>query len=106
MDWIKESQAVIADIKKDVKDIAVSDKYPVDETGIFLNITTLDGDRFCAKMTSAGFEIVGQDYDQDTSDGQEGDVYETPYAMLSAISKMYTDSFANRLCAAMMKISE
>lgn len=106
MDWTQEAQAVIKDIQKDVKEIAVSDKWPMDDTGVHLNLTTLDGDRFCVKMTCAGFEIVAKEYDKATSEDIEPIIYETPYAMLSAISKMYTDSFANRLCAAMMKIAE
>lgn len=50
MDWRKESQAVIEDIQKDVKEIVLSDKLPVDDTGIYINLQTLDGDKFCIKL--------------------------------------------------------
>lgn len=106
MDWREESRAVIEDIRKDVKEIAVSDKLPVGDNGIYLNLTTLDGDRRCILMSTAGFEIAGQDYDQIDNPADEPVSYETPYALLSAISQLYTTSFANRLCAAMMKIKE
>lgn len=106
MDWIIESQAVIDDIKQDVQEISISKRLPVDDSGIYLNLTTLDGQKFCVKMSTAGFEIVAKEYNQDRSTDEESTIYETPYSMLSAISPMYTASFANRLRVAMEKITK
>lgn len=108
MDWKAEARAVIEDIKQDVKEIAVSDKLPGDDNGIYLNVETLDRDenRFCVRMSALGFEIVGREYDQvaEAAEEDQSVIYETPYALLSAISKSYSESFANRLCAALKKI--
>lgn len=106
MDWRQESQAVIEDIREDVKEIVISSKLLGDDTGIYLNVTTLDGGKFCIRMSTMGFEIAAKEYDLDTSGDNEPVLFETSYALLSAISKLYTESFANRLCAAMKDIPQ
>lgn len=107
MDWRKESLAVIRDVQKDVRQIAISDKLPVDDAGIYMNLTTLDGERFCIRMSSRGFEIAATEHDREDATGdEEPTVFENPYALLSAISNLYTNSFADRLCTAMNNIPQ
>lgn len=98
MNWREEALAIISDIQADVREVKISDSIAIDEEGVHLNLKTLDGESFCIKLSGAGFSVVGHAYD--TCD-QESPIYETPYALLSVISKLYTESFANRLSSAL-----
>jgi hypothetical protein len=77
---------------------------------IFLNVTTLEGEKFTVKLTSDGFTVCGRGaYDQvdqhKSEQKQKGDeekeeeVYETPYALLGALSPGFSKAFGDSLAA-------
>lgn len=110
IEWQSEAQAIINDVKNHVKNIAVSDKLPSSRTHIFLNLTTLEGRRMCVQISSAGFQVVGSEYDDNTVARQvdqhssHEEIYETPYALLSVVSQGYTQSFGGELAKALQKL--
>lgn len=110
IEWKSEAQAIINDVRSHVKDIAVSDKLPSSRTHIFLNVTTLEGRRMCVQISSAGFQIVGSEYDDNTAAIEmdqhpiREEIYETPYALLSEVSDGYVQSFGGELANALQKL--
>ena len=105
--WRSEALAVIADIKKFVKQINISNILPCDENGIYLNLETKESASLTIELSSAGFRVCG--YRFDTLIVEEGGItfnnekiplnvyYETPYALLDSISPAYRDSFSTEL---------
>lgn len=104
LDWAKEAQAVINDVKAHVNSIQVSAVLKSDETKIYLNVVTLENSNFCIRLDSGGFTLAGREKDCQELEGVEADVYETPYSLLSAISKKFTESFGNRLISELSKL--
>lgn len=111
IEWQSEAQAIINDVKSHVKDIVVSEKLPSSRTHIFLNLTTLENRRMCVQISSAGFQVVGNEYDDCTSGARQIDqqtnheeIYETPYALLSVVSEGYSQSFGGELAKALQKL--
>ncbi|KAK1135045.1 hypothetical protein K0M31_007817 [Melipona bicolor] len=94
--WILEAQAIIDDVKQHVTDIKVSNKLRNSNQSFHLNLTTLEGSRFCIEVSSAGFIIVGNEHDDVTSKG-ENERFETPYSLLNIVSPQYKDSFGSSL---------
>lgn len=94
--WILEAQAIIDDVKQHVADIKVSKKLRNSNQSFHLNLTTLEGSRFCIEVSSAGFTIVGNEHDDATSKG-ENERFETPYSLLNFVSPQYKDSFGSSL---------
>lgn len=92
--WEQEAEGVIKDIENQVKEIKIS-TLPVTKHGIYLNVTTLEGQTFCFHLGSSGFEVVGHDYDK--ADESGNDAYETPYALLRSISEKFTPAFNDSL---------
>lgn len=94
--WILEAQAIIDDVKQHVTDIKVSNKLRNSNQSFHLNLTTLEGSRFCIEVSTAGFTIVGNEHDDVTSKG-ENEHFETPYSLLNFVSAQYKDSFGSSL---------
>lgn len=94
--WILEAQAIIDDVKQHVTDIKVSNKLRNGNQSFHLNLTTLEGSRFCIEVSSAGFTIVGNEHDDVTSKG-ENERFETPYSLLNIVSPQYKNSFGSSL---------
>jgi len=68
---------------------------------IYLNVTTLEGEKFTIKLNAEGFSVCARgQYDRDDKD-EEVEFYETPYALLNHVSPRFTkafgDSLANKL---------
>lgn len=98
IDWKTEAQGVINDVKAHVRSIEVSDVLKSDATKIYLNLVTLENQSYCIRLDNEGFIVAGQGMDsQDLESAEESQVYETPYSLLSVISKKFTESFGNRL---------
>ncbi|XP_063697313.1 uncharacterized protein LOC134828215 [Culicoides brevitarsis] len=105
IDWKSEALAVVNDIKDHVSGIELSNVLPSDETKIYLNVTTIEGEIFCIRLNSEGFLISGHGKDSRASEALENQqIYETPYSLLSAISKKFTESFGNRLINELSKL--
>lgn len=97
MDWRVEAQGVINDIQGHVNSIKISDQLSSSETEIYLNLETKEGKRFCILLNGDGFSVVGNSYDNKDDEHAEVEHYETPYSLLSSISKEFTQSFGNCL---------
>lgn len=97
IEWKVEAQGVIHDVQSHVNSIKISDQLESDETEIFLNLETKEGERFCVRLNADGFAVVGKGFDNKEDEDLEVEHYETPYSLLSSISKEFTQSFGNSL---------
>ncbi|XP_024938472.1 GSK3-beta interaction protein [Cephus cinctus] len=93
--WKNEAQAVINDVKRHVRDIGLSEKLRSTNSFIYLNLTTLEGFKYCVELSGAGFTIVGNQHDDTSNRGNER--FETPYSLLNYVSPLYENSFGNLL---------
>lgn len=93
--WKQEAEAIINDVKSHLKVIEISEKLECTDTNIYLNLTTIEEDHFCIQVSSQGFRVVGNDFDENNIDSTE--FYETPYSLLNQISEKFRESFANSL---------
>lgn len=100
--WPDEAIAVICDVQKHVRQIVVSTAIPFTELSIYLNCETKDSKRVTVRLSSAGFQVVGHDFD--TNNISDAFAYETPYALLSDISSAYVQSFADGLSEALLNL--
>lgn len=105
-DWRTEAAGVIHDIKVHVKNIHISEQMVSDETQIYLNLVTLEDARFCIRLDNTGFKVAGKDFDNQELEMMEQDTFETPYSLLSSISKKFTESFGNRLISELNKLKQ
>lgn len=94
--WKLEVEAIINDVKAHVKQIIISEKIPSSNGCIYMNILTKEEKNFCIQLSSAGFKIVGLNWDENDLDGEE--VFETPYSLLNSVSPSFSSSFASALC--------
>jgi len=110
--WKEEAQAVIKDVKEQVKDINISDKLQSDNSCIYLNITTVEDLKLTVQLSVQGFCVVSSnEHDQITEpqgDNEDDEVtyYETPYSLLDSISPGYREAFGNKLASQLRKLSE
>ncbi|XP_072748377.1 GSK3-beta interaction protein isoform X1 [Anoplolepis gracilipes] len=91
--WRLEAQAVINDVRKHVRDLRISEQLISTNQVIYLNLTTLEGLRFCVELSAAGFAIVGNRHDDTSNTGNER--FETPYSLLDFVSPQYRNSFGS-----------
>ncbi|XP_020297838.1 GSK3-beta interaction protein [Pseudomyrmex gracilis] len=101
--WRLEAQAVINDVRKHVQDLKVSERLTSTNQIIYLNLTTLEGLRFCVELSAAGFTIVGNRHDDTSNTGNER--FETPYSLLDFVSPQYRNSFGNTLLDKLKELS-
>lgn len=107
LEWEDEAEAIIKDVKQHVKDIQISTKLESSKTNIFLNVTTLEDRKFCARISTEGFQIVGNSYDSIVESIEKTSMaYDTPYALLNDVSAQYVQSFGNGLASALEKLAE
>lgn len=104
INWPDEAAAVINDVKSHVHEIFISTVLPSTEMEIYLNCETLELKKCTIRLSSDGFQIVGDSYDK--IDHTNGFQYETPYALLSVLSPGYTASFGNKLSDALKTLQE
>lgn len=100
--WPDEAAAVISDIEKNVQQIHISTQLPYTDLEIFINCETIESNRYTIRLSSDGFQIVGNAFDTITD--KNGYPYETPYALLGAISPGYITSFGNELSKALLNL--
>ena len=87
--WIEEAQAVIKEIVDYVRLFVISDKLVSSESEIFLNLETLEGDRFTVRLDERGFTVVGRELDTVEAGLLEQRQFETPHSLLDNISPQY-----------------
>ncbi|XP_055377841.1 GSK3-beta interaction protein-like [Condylostylus longicornis] len=100
LEWEKEAEAIIQDVKHHVNEIFISRSLRSDLFEIFLNLRTLENNEYCIRASGCGFQIAGNGYDTTdriSENNDEENIFETPYALLTFISPGYVQSFANRL---------
>lgn len=102
INWREEANAIIEDIRNHVLSISVSERLPQTEREIFLNCETREEKRFTIRLSADGYQIVGQQFDTKTE--PTSIPYETPYALLNAISPGYVNSFGNELSNALSRL--
>ncbi|KAL1517741.1 hypothetical protein ABEB36_001472 [Hypothenemus hampei] len=93
--WLEEAQGVINDVKDHVKHIEVSKSLESSNSRIFLNVETLEGNKYTFELTVQGFRFCGQDFDRD--DWQNQNYFETPYALLNSVSPRFKEAFVDVL---------
>lgn len=106
IDWQTEAQSVINDVKTHVSSIQISDLLKSDQTKIYLNVVTLESEDYCVRLDREGFIVAGHGKDSQDLEGEETQKYETPYSLLSTISKKFTESFGNRLISELNKLKQ
>lgn len=107
LNWESEANAIIRDVKDHVADIFVSSAIPSNRSQIFLNVTTLEQERICVRVSCEGFRVVGKDHDRQLPDEElDTETFDTPYALLGQVSNGYTNSFGNCLSNALMKLAD
>ncbi|XP_055318315.1 GSK3-beta interaction protein [Sitodiplosis mosellana] len=102
INWTDEAATVISDVKGHVRQISISTTLPSTELEIYLNCETLEAKKFTIRLSSDGFRIVSNTFDQ--IDDLNGFPYETPYALLNELSPAYTNSFGNELSRALSNL--
>lgn len=107
IEWTTEAQAIIADVQQHVRDIRIASSLPSSRTHIYLNVTTLEDRRMCICLSGRGFRVVGDAYDNvDNETDANAVTYETPYALLGAMSAGYTQSFGDVLSGALQMLAK
>lgn len=89
LDWIAEAKSVIESERSLLNFIDISSM--IVSNGVYLNIETLENQQFCVLLNNQGFRVVAKVFDQDTNISQT--CYETHFALLSNISKGYSQRF-------------
>ncbi|XP_061398600.1 GSK3-beta interaction protein [Musca vetustissima] len=109
INWEEEATAIINDVKTHVAEIEISKVLPSNESHIYMNIRTFEGATYCIHVSSMGFRVVSEMYntiDEDKTEVNEDEVYETPYALLDKISPRYVESFGNQLCKQLLALQQ
>ncbi|XP_037934008.1 GSK3-beta interaction protein [Teleopsis dalmanni] len=109
INWEEEATAIINDVKSHVDEIKISKTVPSNESNIYLNIRTIEGQNYCVHASNVGFRVVSHEYDtidKNKKEINEEEVYETPYALLDKISPRYVESFGNQLCKQLLNLQQ
>lgn len=118
--WREEALAIIKDVEGHVAHIAISEQLQSDESCIYLNVRTLEGDTYCVSLCNQGFAIKSKHFDtideeEPVTEGKTNDTdkentdevyYETIYALLNHVSPNYVNSFGADLCAKLQQLKE
>jgi len=112
MDWRKEAQAVMDDVRSFVSSIQISDQHESNEMMIFFEIRTLENQTLVVCMNSHGFTICDEtqehpndnmsfsseeDSPEDAESERPTKSYETIYALLDKTSEEYRKRFMGAL---------
>lgn len=93
--WKLEAAAVINDIKDHVKEATLSESLRNNNQYIYINIETLESEKYCIELSANGFRICGKGYDEHNLEGDQ--YFETPYSLLNKVSPLFSSSFGNAL---------
>lgn len=97
IDWQEEAQSVIRDVGFALKSIAISSHLPYTQTEIYFNIETRERKKLCVELSSYGFKVVADQFDEIVDRYQDQTYYETPYALLDKYSGQFRQCFAAAL---------
>jgi len=110
--WKEEAEAVIHDVKDQVKDIKISEKLQSTNSCIYLNITTVEDLKFTVELSPQGFVVVAKDVHDTISKtisetpSEDLTYFETPYSLLDSVSPGYREAFGKSLASQLRKISQ
>ncbi|KAJ8676308.1 hypothetical protein QAD02_012095 [Eretmocerus hayati] len=93
--WRVEAQSVIDDVKEHVHELRVCSDLSSSNSSIYLNLTTLEGCKFCISLSAEGFGVIGNQHE--TNDQEPVEYFETVYSLLDHLSPQYRDSFGKSL---------
>lgn len=102
LDWYAEAKSVAESERSLVNYIDTSSLKVSD--GVYLNIKTLENQLFCVLLNNQGFRVVAKAFDQDTNVSET--CYETHFALLSNISKGYSQRFNELVIAKLNNFPE
>ena len=57
LNFIEEAEMVLKEITFGVKEARLSIILPCSEAGVYINLTTLEGDRYCVCLDLGGYEV-------------------------------------------------
>ncbi|KAG8181138.1 hypothetical protein JTE90_002498 [Oedothorax gibbosus] len=97
IDWREEAEAVIKDVGFALRKIEISSTMPQSQTEIYFNIETKERQKYCVKLSSYGFRVVSDNFDQAVDRYPDQTYYETPYALLDKYSSQFRECFAAAL---------
>ncbi|XP_050295326.1 GSK3-beta interaction protein [Anthonomus grandis grandis] len=92
--WKEEAQAVINDVKDQVKSIEIS-TIPSSNSCIFLNVETLEGEKYTFELTVQGFKFCGKGFNENNWENNQ--YFETVYALLNSVSPRFKEVFMDVL---------
>lgn len=101
--WLVEAEQQMHDIRSNAKLVEIS-TLGSDDTGVYINITSLEDKCFCVYLSSHGFRVVGKEHNSTTSPSEQA--YESPYALMNAISPGYQASMSNQLFNALASLQQ
>ncbi|KAL4085030.1 hypothetical protein QTP88_027868 [Uroleucon formosanum] len=101
LEWYAEAKSVIDSEKSLLNHISISSLIVSD--GVYLNIETLENQKFCVLLNKQGFRVVAKGFDQDNNNSQLS--YETHFALLSNISKSYSRRFNELVAVKLNKVA-
>jgi len=93
--WKNEAKAVIKDIECGVQEARIAHNLCSSNSCIYLNVTIIEGSKFCIELSKFGFRIVGRNHDCNSD--ADANYYETPYALLNHLSAAFQEQFGKSL---------
>ena len=104
--WEKEARLVIDEVRNCVKEIEVASQknlYP--DKLIYLNLTTLEDDKYSVELGEMGFRIIGRGYNCKILMyvNKTSKYFATIYALLEHVSRKYRASFREELLSLLNK---
>lgn len=97
LDFVKEAQQSLDEVRYAITAGWISEKLVSTRECSYINVTTLEGEAFCIRLTWRGFEVVGRCHDDVSEEERPGEAWETVYSLLSHISPSYTATFSKQL---------
>ncbi|XP_065339846.1 GSK3-beta interaction protein [Cloeon dipterum] len=104
--WVKEAEDHIHDVQQHVNNLEVSKKLGSTNSGVYLNMETLEGTLFCIFLSASGLQVVSTSLDERNLQSENDETFETFHALLDKLSPLYTKSFAGELQRKLMGLLE
>lgn len=103
LDFVKEAQQSLDEVRYAITAGWISEKLVSTRECSYINVTTLEEEAFCIRLTWRGFEVVGRCHDDVSEEESSGEAWETVYSLLSHISPSYTANFSKQLADKLTK---
>lgn len=97
VDFVREAQQSLDEVRYAITAGWISEKLGSTRECSYMNVTTLEGEAYCIRLTWRGFEVVGRCHDDVSEEESPGEAWETVYSLLSHISPSYTANFSKQV---------